>query len=106
MSGERNDQLSPARAVQGLAPPVTLDEALAQALEKALACHATGYLCEAEQLYRAIVQARPDHPQANHQLGLLEVQREQPVASLAHFLAALEAAPDVSQYWLLSLIHI
>ena len=100
MSGERNDQLSPARAVQGIAPPVTLDEALAQALEKALACHATGYLCEAEQLYRAIVQARPDHPQANHQLGLLEVQREQPVASLAHFLAALEAAPDVSQYWL------
>lgn len=100
MSGERNDQLSPARAVQGIAPLVTLDEALAQALEKALACHATGYLCEAEQLYRAIVQARPDHPQANHQLGLLEVQREQPVASLAHFLAALEAAPDVSQYWL------
>lgn len=100
MSGERNDQLSPARAAQGIAPPVTLDEALAQALEKALACHAAGYWCEAEQLYRAIVQARPDHPQANHQIGLIEVQRQQPAAGLAHFLAALEAAPDVSQYWL------
>ena len=55
MPGERNDQLSPAGAVQGIAPPVTLDEALAQALEKALACHAAGYLCEAEQLYRCLL---------------------------------------------------
>ncbi|WP_186405896.1 O-linked N-acetylglucosamine transferase family protein [Candidatus Accumulibacter aalborgensis] len=83
-----------------MAPSVTLDEALAQALATALACQAAGCLCEAEQLYRAIVQARPDHPQANHQLGLLEVQRQQPAAGLAHFLAAVEGSPESSQYWL------
>ncbi|MBK8117207.1 MAG: tetratricopeptide repeat protein [Candidatus Accumulibacter sp.] len=83
-----------------LAADVTLDEVLSQALDKALACHADGYFAEAEQLYRAILQAQPEHAVANHQFGLLEIQRQQPAAALPYFLAALEASPESCLYWL------
>ncbi|WP_291995041.1 tetratricopeptide repeat protein [Candidatus Accumulibacter sp. ACC003] len=100
MSSSQTDetQLSPAGR---MAPrQLTLDETLAQALGKALACHHAGQLNEAEQLYRAIVRAMPNHAEANHQLGLLEKERQQPAAALPHFLAALEASPESHRYWL------
>ena len=55
-------------------PAVTLDEALTQAFEKAVAYQNSGQLSEAEQLYQAILKTQPNHPRANHQLGLLELQ--------------------------------
>ncbi|MER2624745.1 MAG: tetratricopeptide repeat protein [Accumulibacter sp.] len=84
----------------GRAAGVTLGEVLAQALDKALACHAEGYFDEAEQLYRAILQAQPEQATANHQIGLLEIQRQQPAAALPYLLAALEASPETCRYWL------
>jgi len=71
-----------------------------QALQQAVAHHQAGQLQDAERLYRAILQTQPDHPDANHNLGILAVQVRQPVASLPHFKAALEACQDVEQYWL------
>ncbi|MEF8703833.1 MAG: tetratricopeptide repeat protein [Candidatus Accumulibacter sp. UW26] len=100
MPSARDDPLATTGGAPATPPAMTLDEALAQALAKALACHAAGHFGEAEQLYRAIVQAQPGHPEANHQLGQLEVQRQQPAAGLPHFVAALEARPESSQYWL------
>jgi protein O-GlcNAc transferase len=79
-----------------LTPTLTLDEALQQAV----AGHRAGQLQEAERLYRAILQAEPNHAEANHNLGVLAVQVKQPVASLPHFKAALEANPNQGQYWL------
>jgi predicted O-linked N-acetylglucosamine transferase (SPINDLY family) len=84
----------------GRAAGVTLDEVLSQALDKALTYHADGYFAEAEQLYRAILQAQPEHAAANHQIGLLEIQRQQPAAALPYLLAALEASPETCLYWL------
>ena len=52
------------------APPqqsVTLT--IEQALNKAIAHHQAGELQDAEKLYRAILQAQPNHPDANHNLG-------------------------------------
>ena len=71
-----------------------------QALQQALAHHQAGQLQDAERLYRAILQAQPNHPDANHNLGVLAVQVQQPAAGLPHFKAALEANPNVEQYWL------
>ena len=71
-----------------------------RALQQAVARHQAGHLREAEKLYRAILQSRPDHPEANHNMGVLAGQMQQPADGLAYFLAALEADPTCSRYWL------
>ncbi|MDD2914283.1 MAG: tetratricopeptide repeat protein [Gallionella sp.] len=70
------------------------------ALQQAIAHHHAGRLQEAEQFYRAILQAQPNHPDANHNLGVLAVQVKQPAAALPHLKAALELNPNQGQYWL------
>lgn len=59
-------------------PTLTLDAAL----EQAVAHQQAGRLHDAEQLYRAILQAAPDQPDANHNLGLLAGQFGQHAAGL------------------------
>jgi tetratricopeptide (TPR) repeat protein len=71
-----------------------------QALSQAIAHHQGGGLKEAEGLYRAILQVQPQHPVANHNLGVLAVQVKQPAAGLAHFKVALDANPNQGQYWI------
>jgi tetratricopeptide (TPR) repeat protein len=71
-----------------------------QSLQQAVSHHQAGRLQEAELLYLAILQARPDHPETNHNMGVLAVQRQQAAASLPHFIAALDADPARGQYWL------
>ena len=44
-----------------------------QALQQGVAAHREGKLEEAERLYRAILQAQPLHPDANHNLWVIAV---------------------------------
>jgi len=44
-----------------------------QTIEKAVEAHRVGNLQEAEALYRAILKDQPQHPDANHNLGVLAV---------------------------------
>ena len=44
-----------------------------QVLHQGVSAHKEGKLEEAEKLYRAILQAQPTHPDANHNLGVLAV---------------------------------
>jgi len=71
-----------------------------QALQQAIAHHQASQLQDAERLYRCILQAHPNHADANHNLAVLAVQVNQAPASLPHFKAALEANPKQGQYWL------
>ena len=71
-----------------------------QALQQAVEAHKAGKLQDAERLYRAILQAQPKHPDANHNLGLLAVSVNQPDAALPLFKTALEANPRQGQFWL------
>ena len=59
------------------------------ALQRAVAHHKAGRLQETEQLYRAILQAQPFHPDANHKLGLLLAQVGQHPAALPYLKTAL-----------------
>ncbi|CAB3768121.1 O-linked N-acetylglucosamine transferase family protein [Paraburkholderia solisilvae] len=69
---------------------MTLDATLQQAVQH----HQAGAFAEAEQLYRVILQAQPDHADANHQLGMLAVQLEQHAMGLPFLKAALDASPQ------------
>lgn len=63
--------------VQGKRPAdvIASDEKfIAQSLETAMEHHRAGHLSAAEALYREILQANPDHPDALHLLGLIAHQ--------------------------------
>ena len=73
---------------------------LAQEFQHAVAQHQAGQLQEAGALYLHILQAQPDHPDANFNMGLLAVQMNQPAAGLPYFSTALDADPTRARYWL------
>ncbi len=70
-----------------------------QALKEGVAKHKEGDLREAERLYRNILQVQQNHPEANHNLGIITVSRDQLQAALPFFKAAIEAAPSKWQFW-------
>src|SRR5665647_3099235 len=75
-----------------------LEQSLAQALQLAVAHQQSGQFEEAETLYRSILHTQPNHPDANHSLGVLAVQMKQAEAGLPYFAAALEARPEPVSY--------
>jgi tetratricopeptide (TPR) repeat protein len=70
------------------------------ALQQAIDHHQGGRLQEAEQLYRAVLQAQPTHPDANHNLGVLAGQIGRHQAGLPYLKTALESNPLHTQYLL------
>ena len=71
-----------------------------QALQEGIAAHKDGKLQDAERLYRAILQAQPQHPDANHNLGVLAVAVGKPLEAIPFFKLALDANPKIEQFWL------
>ena len=71
-----------------------------QALQQGIAAHKEGKLQDAERLYRAILQAQPNHPDANHNLGVLAVAVGKPLEAIPLFKLALETNPKIEQFWL------
>ena len=71
-----------------------------QALQQGVAAHKEGKLQDAERLYRAILQAQPNHPDANHNLGVLAVAMGKPIEAIPLFKLALDANPEIEQFWL------
>ena len=71
-----------------------------QALQRGVAAHKEGRLKEAEQLYLAILHTKPDHPDANHNLGLLFVAEGKTQEALTRFRNALTTNAAVEQFWI------
>jgi|GEM_PF-293752 len=69
-------------------------------LQKALQHHRAGELPQAEQLYRAILQTQPNHPDANHNLGVIAVGVNKTELALPFFKLALDINPNQTQFWL------
>ena len=73
---------------------------LNQALQKGIEAHKAGQVEKADQLYTAILQAQPKHPDANHNMGLLATGVGKVTEALTFFKTALEASPGTAQFWL------
>ena len=71
-----------------------------QTLRPGVAAHRKGRLQVAEHLYRSILQAQPNHPDANHNLGALRIAAGRPLEAVPFFALALETNPTVEQFWL------
>ena len=77
-----------------------MEPMIEQALQQGIAAHKEGKLQDAERLYRLILQTQPQHPDANHNLGLIAVSVDQAAAALPLFKVAVEANPKIEQFWL------
>lgn len=71
-----------------------------QVLLRGVSAHKEGKLQDAERYYRAILQSQPNHPDANHNLGVLAVSVGMINDALPLFNKALNANPKVAQFWL------
>ena len=82
---------------------------LEQTLQQAITHHKAGELENAEQLYRSILSEQANHPDANHNLGVLLKQGDKADTALPFFKTSLEANPNQGQYWISyidTLIHL
>ena len=73
---------------------------LKEALLKGVEAHQAGKLGEADQYYTAILKAMPNHPDANHNMGVLAVGLGKVEQALPFFEKALDANPSITQFWL------
>ena len=73
---------------------------LSEALQKGIEAHKAGKFKEADRYYTAILKANPEHPDANHNMGVLAVSVGKNEVALPFFRTALEANPNIAQYWL------
>ncbi len=73
---------------------------LNEALKIGVDAHKAGNLQEADRYYTAIIKAVPDHPDANHNLGLLAVDLGKRKEALRYFKIAIESNSSVEQYWI------
>ena len=59
-----------------------------------------GNIQEAEGFYQNILVSQQTHSDANHNLGLIAVSKNQSGVALSMFKIAIDANPNVEQYWL------
>ncbi|MDC3081325.1 cytochrome b/b6 domain-containing protein [Paracoccaceae bacterium] len=71
-----------------------------KALKQGVTAHKDGKLQDAERLYRTILQSYPEHPSANHNLGILLVSVNKAAAALPFFKTALGVNPKIKRFWL------
>jgi len=73
---------------------------LTEAIDLAQRAHCNHNRQKAEEIYRSILNVYPDHPQINHNLGVLLFEHGYFLGAKSYFIKAIEKNPNVSQYWI------
>ena len=73
---------------------------LDETLQKGIEAYGNGQVPEAERLFDQILISQPYHPDANHKMGILAFGEGRMQEALAYFKIALEADPNMGEYWL------
>ena len=76
-----------------------MSETIDKLLQKGSEFHQLGQAEFASHIYKAILLVRPNHPEANYNMGLLAVVAGQIESGLAFLETALEANADNAMYW-------
>src|SRR3990167_8392454 len=71
---------------------------MAEVFSLALQHHQAGRLPEAEALYRQILQAQPDHPDALHLLGMIAYQVGKHEVAVEYVKQAIALNPSVAEF--------
>ncbi len=109
LQGVNNCKVEPemdiqATGVRSQAPPDGLQElvqkVLHQLMQQATELHRHGRLAEAQAAYEAVLQEQPRHADANHNLGVIALERDDAAVGVDYFRAARDEAPGHWQYWI------
>ena len=68
-------------------------------LANAISAHQAGRKSEAAKLYCSILELQPDHPDTNHNLGILALDDGRPFEAEKLIQKALDLDPNVEQFW-------
>ena len=79
---------------------VAMELTLDQALQKGVEAHKAGKVQEADRYYTAILKTNPNHPDANHNMGVLAVGIGKVETALPFFKTALDTNPNIDQFWI------
>ena len=82
-----------------LTPEQQFEQDIATVLQSALEQHHAGNHADAEALYRAILDHKPDHADVLYNLAVLLVQTQRPGDAVPLFETVLGLRPDNGQYW-------
>ena len=77
-----------------------MEEIIQEALGKGVEMHVAGELDLASELYASVIKLQPNHADANHNMGLLKVDKGQDLEALPYLQTALQADPSIAQFWL------
>ena len=77
-----------------------MEEIVQQALTKGVEMHVAGKFEVASQLYGSVIKLQPNHADANHNMGLLQLDTENSLEALPYLQTALEADTSIAQFWL------
>ena len=75
---------------------VSLDEAIRLGVE----AQQSGRVRDALRFYSEVLKMHPEHPEANHNMGVLAVGFGKAEEALIYFKTALKGKPAISLYWL------
>ena len=73
---------------------------ITDALKLGVEAHKAGKIQEADRYYTAILKVQPNHPDANHNLGILAVSVNKVGQAIPLLKKALETNPKIPQFWL------
>ena len=76
------------------------DQQLRDTLQAAISAHRAKDFKEADRLYTSILNSNPNHPDANHNLGVLAKEIGKPDLALQLFQTAVESDTTIPQYWI------
>ena len=76
-----------------------MESIVEEALTKGFELHKAGQIDLAKQLYSSVIKIEPKQPDANHNLGIIEIDAGKGTEAKPLLRIALEANPDNAQYW-------
>lgn len=68
-------------------------------LEHAISAHEAGNLVLAGEKYLEVLNLDPNHPDANHNFGLIALKMDEQAMAVQFFKNAIESNPSVKEYW-------
>jgi radical SAM protein with 4Fe4S-binding SPASM domain len=76
-----------------------MESIVEEALTKGFELHKAGQIDLAKQLYSSVIKIEPRQPDANHNLGIIEIDAGKGTEAKPLLRIALEVNPDNAQYW-------
>ena len=73
-----------------------MEKKLEEVLQEAIDIHGKGEIKKAEPLYKFILEIEPNHPHANHNLGIITLSLKKPEEALIFFHKALKSKPEIN----------